>query len=87
MKAYALTTADNPYDPFDQFDDWSMYDHTHGWCCSELLARIAFTSSQLTDEENNHEIEIAINEIIKYDMTNNYRKIIKDLDDQPKIAT
>ena len=80
MKAYALTTADNPYDPFDQFDDWSMYDHTHGWCCSELLARIAFTSSQLTDEENNHEIERAINEIIKYDFMNIYTKAKREND-------
>ena len=39
------------------------------------LGRIARTSDQLSDEENNKEVERAIDEIIRYDFQNIYRKI------------
>lgn len=74
---YALTTVDNPYDPFDQFIPWFMYDEEKGYHSCGYLARIARTSRQFTDEENNKEIERAINEIIKYDLFNVYRKATK----------
>ena len=43
------------------------------------MGRIARTSDQLSDEENNQEIERAIDEIIKYDVTNIYRKVIQQV--------
>lgn len=71
----ALTTFDNPFSPFTQFDDWFIWDTTHGYNSCGYLARIARTSSQLTDEENNVEIERAIDEIIALDFMNIYRKV------------
>lgn len=29
----ALTTIDNPYNPFTQFDDWFMFDIEHNYDC------------------------------------------------------
>lgn len=75
MAKCALTTFDNPYDPFDEFDSWWNFDHDKGYCSSEYLARIARTSDQLTEEENDREIERAIDEIIKYDFMNMYKKV------------
>ena len=46
-----------------------------GYNSSAYLARIAFTSDQLSDKENEKEIERAIDEIIKYDPFNLYVKI------------
>mgnify|MGYP004645611311 CR=1 FL=1 len=46
-----------------------------GYNTCSYLDRIARTSSQLSDEENDKEIERAINEIIKYDFRNIYRKV------------
>ena len=71
----ALTTVDNPYNPFEQFLSWFLFDEEKGYHSSAYLGRIARTSDQLSDEENNQEIERAIDEIIKYDFTNTYRKV------------
>lgn len=71
----ALTTFDNPYNPFTQFDSWFLFDVEKGYNSCAYLARIAKTSEQLTDEENNEEIENAIDEIIKYDFMNVYKKV------------
>lgn len=75
MFACALTTFDNPYDPFDQFDSWFMYDTDKGYNSCGYLNRIAKTSDELSDEENRKEIERAIDEIIKYDFMNIYKKV------------
>ena len=75
MTMCALTTIDNPFDPFDQFDQWFMYDTDKGYNSCGLLDRIARTSDQLSDEENDQEIERAIDEIVKYDFMNVYKKV------------
>lgn len=71
----ALTTIDNPYDPFDQFTEWMLYDEEKGYHSTSYLGRIARTS----DEENDKEIERAIDEIIRYDFRNIYKKVKKTL--------
>lgn len=76
MAKCALTTIDNPYDPFEQFDAWYMYDMDKGYSTCSYLDRIARTSNQLSDEENEKEIERAIDEIIRYDFQNIYKKVV-----------
>lgn len=72
---YALTTYDNPFDPFEQFTSWFLFDVEKGYNSSAYLARVARTSDSLSDEENNLEIERAIDEIIKCDFMNIYKKV------------
>ena len=79
---FALTTFDNPYDPFEQFTQWFMYDEEKGYHTTAYLGRIARTSDQLSDEENNKEVERAIDEIIRYDFQNIYRKVSKKANDE-----
>lgn len=75
MGRVGLTTVDNPYDPFEQFTSWFLFDEEKGYHSTSYLGRIARTSDELSDEENNLEIERAIDEIIKYDFRNIYRKV------------
>lgn len=72
-----LTTIDNPYDPFDDFDNWFLFDVEKGYNTCSYLARITKVAEQFTDKENNAEIERAIDEIIKYDFMNIYKKVVK----------
>jgi hypothetical protein len=74
QKACMLTTFDNPYDPFEHFTSWLLFDEEKGYGSCAYLGRIAKTSDQLSEEENNAEIERAIDEIIKYDFRNIYKK-------------
>ena len=62
-----LSTIDNPYDPFDDFKNWFLFDVQHGYNSCAYLARIAQTSDQFTEKENFEEIEKAIDEIIELD--------------------
>ena len=75
MSRCMLTTFDNPFNPFDKFDEWFAYDEEKGYHTCAYLGRIARTSDSLTDEENDKEIERAIDEIIKYDFMNIYTKV------------
>ena len=79
MARTALTTIDNPYDPFKQFDSWFLFDVEKGYNSCAYLDRIAQTSDQFSDEENEREIERAIDEIIKYDFANIYKKVKEEI--------
>lgn len=72
-----LTTTDNPFDPFSQFDDWFAFDEQKGYHSCAYLARIARTSEGLGTSENLLEIERAIDEIVKLNLTGNYKKVTK----------
>ena len=76
-KQVMLTTIDNPFDPFEQFDSWFLFDVEKGYNSCDYLGRIAKTCEQLSDDENNKERERAIDEIIKYDFTNTFKKVSK----------
>ena len=73
-----LTTFDNPYNPFNQFSSWFLFDVEKGYNTCDYLGRLARTSDSFTEEENNAEVERAIDEIIKYDFRNIYKKVKKD---------
>ena len=75
-----LTTFDNPFDPFEQFTSWLLYDKEKGYNTSEYLARIVNISSDMSEKEENEEIERAIDEIIKYDFLNIYKKVKKKIE-------
>lgn len=76
-EACMLTTFDNPYNPFTQFDNWFHFDTEKGYNTCDYLGRIAKTSDEFTDEEYSKAIEAAIDEIIKYDFMNIYKKYTK----------
>lgn len=65
----AITTTDNPYSPFDDFGKWFAYDTTHGYNSCGYLARLVKVSSAMSDDEYLAEIEKAMDEMVKYNLT------------------
>lgn len=70
-----LSTIDNPFNPFEDFNSWFLFDVEKGYNSCSYLARIAKTSNEFTEEEEAEEIERAIDEIIQYDFMNLYIKV------------
>ena len=64
---YMLSTSDNPYDPFEQFTSWNLYDVFMGYNTCSLLARTVKLSDDLSEKEIEEAIDAAMDEIIKYD--------------------
>lgn len=85
MKQVRVTTIDNPYDPFKEWDQWYFYDMSNGYNTCERLASISLTSDQFTEEENNEQIEEAINKMLKIGAFNKqgelieYKKVYQDV--------
>ena len=76
-----LTTFDNPFDPFTEFDSWYRFDTEKQYYSCSRLARIAKLNGQMTQKEVDEEIERAIDEIIKYDFLNIYKKVKREIKD------
>lgn len=76
-----LTTFDNPYDPFDQFSLWLMFDKEKGYNSCEYLARIVNLTEDMSEKEIDEETERAIDEIIAFDPLNIYKKVTKSHDE------
>lgn len=72
---FMLTTTDNPYNPFTNYEDWYNYDVAHGHHTCAYIARIANTSDELSDADELLAIEDAIDEIVKLNINGLYIKI------------
>lgn len=75
MSECMLTTNDNPFDPFEDFTSWFLFDVEKGYNTCSYLARIANLTDDLSQQEANQEVERAIDEIIKYDFMDIYKKV------------
>lgn len=74
-----LTTFDNPFDPFDDFTSWWLFDNEKGYNTCSYLDRIAHVSDDMTQKEVNEEIERAIDEIILFNPLNIYKKVKREV--------
>lgn len=75
MEVLMLTTEDNPFDPFDQFDDWYAFDERHGYHTCAYLDRISKSSSDLSPKDQIEATNEAINEIVKMNILGIYKKV------------
>lgn len=74
---FMLTTIDNPFDPFDQFNEWFLFDAENGYNTCGYLARIANLSDDMSQKEIDEEVDRAMDEIIGYDFMNIYKKVTR----------
>ena len=70
-----ITTIDNPYDFFTDFDNWYKFDTDNNYNTCGYVARIARTSDDLSEEDYDDEVDRALNEILKEDPLNIYIKV------------
>ena len=80
-KECMLSTVDNPFDPFEQFTSWLLFDKEKGYNSCERVARIAQYTEDMTEKEVSEETERAIDEIVKYDFMDIYKKVTKQTSD------
>jgi hypothetical protein len=72
---YMLTTVDNPYDPFTQWDEWFAWDLHAGYHTPGLLARVARLSSELSEGDQHVAIQQAIDECVEMNVLGVLKKV------------
>lgn len=80
---FMLTTKDNPFNPFTQYDEWYEFDHEKGYCCCEYLARLCDVFGETPEDMADKVMEQAINDILRIDPDKSYTRIYRNgrLDD------
>ena len=61
-----ITTKDNPYNYFTQFEEWFNYDLLHGYHTLELGARTVHTSDELSEADQTIDFDNAFDKIIEW---------------------
>lgn len=73
-----ITTIDNPFDPFDDYLSWFLFDIEQGYYTSSKLARLVKTNEEMTEIEEFEEIERAIDRLIEIDPLDIYIKKVRE---------
>lgn len=77
-----LTTIDNPFDPYTQFDEWNAYDIQKGYNTLAYIDRVAYNSSDLPSEMQDRIYDEAIREILDMNILGIY--VLAPLPDESK---
>ena len=75
---YMLTTVDNPFNPFTRFEEWLDYDSRMGYNTPAFLDRIAKVSNELSQPDQALEIQNAIDEIIRENVSGMWKKVSRN---------
>ena len=76
-KECRLTTTDNPFDPFDQFTSWYLFDMEKGYDCCGRVDRLVNITDEMTDYEIECEVERTIDRLVELDFTDTFKKFVK----------
>ncbi|MGW8178052.1 MAG: hypothetical protein ACWGQW_04560 [bacterium] len=78
MQDALLTTTDNPFDPWEQFEEWRQFDEAHGYYTLSLLARIVHDSDELSDADQHEAILLAMDEIVAENVSGVHVKKVRN---------
>lgn len=78
MAKSMLSTIDNPFDPFDEYDKWYAFDIAAGYNTGQFLARIVQASDDLSDADYDLAVEQAIDECVMINVLGVFVKITKE---------
>lgn len=66
IEKYRLTTLDNPFNPFTEWDQWFFFDMSQGYnTCERIASKIGMVSSELPYPIYNQLQEEAMDELIE----------------------
>ena len=73
-----ITTVDNPFDPFTQWDRWLNFDEQNNYRTCERVARLAHCSKEnLSPMENKEFINQAMNTLCEFYGDRVYRLVVE----------
>lgn len=75
---YMLTTVDNPFSPFDEFDEWLAYDTRLGYNSLGMLDRVARVSYDSSEPDQALAVQSAIDEIVMENVCGMWRKVLRN---------
>ena len=75
IKASMVSTIDNPYNPFTQWDEWYAFDERSGYHTTSFVARVAKTSDDLSITDQIIAVNMAVDEIVKENVLGLYIKV------------
>jgi hypothetical protein len=64
MDEHMLTTKDNPFNPWTQYNEWYTWDEAAGYHTTAYLGRVTFTSDELSEADQSLAIEQGIDDIV-----------------------
>lgn len=76
-----VTTLDNPFNPFEDFENWQRFDEDQGYHTTSLLCRYIKDSPDISEESRRQCLEDAVDIIVGFNFTGNYRKVVNDKED------
>lgn len=75
-----LTTVDNPYNPFEDFDKWINYDMVHGYNSCGIVARLAPGVDEYNEEFDVDARCDAIMRFVREDPLKHYTFVTKEIE-------
>lgn len=75
IKAYWVTTPDNPYNPFSEFSKWYVYDIMYKGNVCATIARLANVSTELPEDEYTETINKAIERFFELGLGEDYIRV------------
>lgn len=79
-----LTTTDNPFSPFDEFDAWFAYDIRSGYHSAAYLARVLVSSDELSQADQQKDMDEAIDLIVRENPLGIYIKVSREVPFTPE---
>ena len=74
---YMISTSDNPYNPWTEFNEWYNFDVAKGYNTCSILARLCEFTDDLGDREELQSYYDATEKMLLYNVTGNYCKVFK----------
>lgn len=76
-RKFSITTIDNPFNPFVDFDNWFLFDVEKHYYTLSKLARLSNVTDSMSSKEEAKEVERAIERLIEIDPLDLYVKVYK----------